>query len=176
MADPVDLACFNATTESGQLYLIYDAIVSGGGIADNVNVSNAFALETTAVKLPLAQGSTTAGQSGTLVQGAVTTTAPTYTTGQTSPLSLTTTGALRVTSSGTGVQQTPSRSVVTTSGSVTAGAASVTILSSSDFAGTVLGAAFLPSLAETYEAAAGNTLAAIAYTITAGSLTISKVV
>lgn len=42
------------------------------------------------------QGSTTSGQSGNLAQGAVTTAAPTYTTAQTSPLSLTTTGALRV--------------------------------------------------------------------------------
>lgn len=43
----------------------------------------------------VAQGSTTAGEIGELVQGAVTTAAPTYTTGQTSPLSLTTVGALR---------------------------------------------------------------------------------
>jgi len=42
------------------------------------------------------QGSTTLGQAGTLIQGAVTTTAPVYTTAQTSPLSLDTTGALRV--------------------------------------------------------------------------------
>lgn len=44
----------------------------------------------------VAQGSTTSGQSGSLMQGAVTTAAPTYSTGQTSPLSLDTTGALRV--------------------------------------------------------------------------------
>lgn len=44
-----------------------------------------------------AQGSTTSGQSGQLVQGAVTTSSPTYTTGQTAPLSLDTTGALRIT-------------------------------------------------------------------------------
>lgn len=43
-----------------------------------------------------AQGSTTAGQSGVLAEGAVTTAAPTYTTAQTSPLSLATNGALRV--------------------------------------------------------------------------------
>ena len=49
----------------------------------------------------VAQGSTTAGQSGHLIQGAVTTAAPTYTTAQTSPLSLTTAGALRVDASGT---------------------------------------------------------------------------
>jgi hypothetical protein len=44
----------------------------------------------------VAQGSTTSGQSGQMVQGAVTTAAPTYTTAQTSPLSLDTSGSLRV--------------------------------------------------------------------------------
>lgn len=44
----------------------------------------------------LAQGSTTSGQSGELIMGAVTTSSPTYTTGQTSPISLTTAGATRV--------------------------------------------------------------------------------
>lgn len=44
----------------------------------------------------VAQGSTTSGQTGGLIQGAVTTSAPSYTTGQTDPLSLTTAGALRV--------------------------------------------------------------------------------
>lgn len=44
----------------------------------------------------VAQGSTTSGQSGQLVQGAVTTAAPSYTTAQTSPLSLDTSGSLRV--------------------------------------------------------------------------------
>jgi len=43
----------------------------------------------------VAQGSTTSGQTGPLVQGAVTTNAPTYTTAQTDPLSLTTDGSLR---------------------------------------------------------------------------------
>lgn len=41
------------------------------------------------------QGSTTSGQSGVLAQGAVTTSAPTYTNAQTNPLSLTTKGGLR---------------------------------------------------------------------------------
>ena len=44
----------------------------------------------------VAQGSTTSGQTGGLMQAAVTTSAPTYTTAQTNPLSLTTTGNLRV--------------------------------------------------------------------------------
>lgn len=43
-----------------------------------------------------AQGSTTSGQNGVLIQGAVTTAAPTYVTGQTNPLSLDTSGNLRV--------------------------------------------------------------------------------
>src|SRR5229473_2676338 len=41
------------------------------------------------------------GQNGVLAQGAVTSAAPTYTTGQTDPLSLTTAGALRTDSSAT---------------------------------------------------------------------------
>lgn len=44
----------------------------------------------------VAQGSTTAGELGPLSQGAVTSSAPSYTTAQTSPLSLTTVGNLRV--------------------------------------------------------------------------------
>jgi hypothetical protein len=44
----------------------------------------------------VAQGSTTSGQTGSLIQGAVTTAAPAYTTAQTSPLSLDTAGNLRV--------------------------------------------------------------------------------
>jgi hypothetical protein len=43
-----------------------------------------------------AQSSTTSGQTGMLIQGAVTTGSPTYTTGQTNPLSLDTAGNLRV--------------------------------------------------------------------------------
>lgn len=48
----------------------------------------------------LAQGSTTSGQTGVLVQCAVTTSAPTYTTAKTDPLSCDTTGTLRVTGGG----------------------------------------------------------------------------
>ncbi len=53
------------------------------------------------VNLELAQNSTTSGQVGPLVQAAVSSSSPTYTNGKTSPLSLTTTGSLRVDSSGT---------------------------------------------------------------------------
>ena len=49
----------------------------------------------------VAQGSTTSGQYGALAIGAVTTAAPSYTTAQSSPLSLTTLGALRTSPTGT---------------------------------------------------------------------------
>lgn len=51
-------------------------------------------------------GSTTSGQSGALGMGAVTTAAPTYTTAQTHPLSLTTSGELRVRMESTAVGST----------------------------------------------------------------------
>lgn len=65
----------------------------------NLNTS-ALALDTSVNGIIVSQGSTTSGEKGPLIQGAVTTAAPTYTTAQTSPLSLTTAGALRVDSSG----------------------------------------------------------------------------
>lgn len=57
----------------------------------NLNTS-ALVLESTVGR---AQGSTTSGQTGPLIQGAVTTSPPVYTTAQTSPFSLTTSGYLR---------------------------------------------------------------------------------
>jgi hypothetical protein len=54
------------------------------------------------VNCGLTQSSTTSGQSGSLVMGGVTTAAPTYTTAQTNPLSLTTAGDLRAVISNTG--------------------------------------------------------------------------
>lgn len=72
-------------------------------VSGTVSLPTGASTETTLAKLPVAQASTTSGQSGPLVQGAVTTSAPIYTTAQTSPLSLTTGGLLRVDASGTTV-------------------------------------------------------------------------
>jgi hypothetical protein len=77
----------------------------------NLNTS-LLQLDATGAKLNNAQGSTTSGQTGPLVQGAVTTSAPSYTTAQTSPLSLNTSGGLRV--DGSGVTQPVSGTVTTT--------------------------------------------------------------
>ena len=61
------------------------------GTAPNLTITNTGFANTSFV----AQGSATSGQTGALIVGAVTTAAPTYTTGNTNPLSLTTAGALR---------------------------------------------------------------------------------
>lgn len=65
----------------------------------NLNTS-ALALDASVSGILVSQGSTTSGEKGPLIQGAVTTAAPSYTTAQTNPLSLTTAGALRVDASG----------------------------------------------------------------------------
>jgi hypothetical protein len=68
----------------------------------------------------LAQGSTTSGQLGALVMGAVTTASPTYTTATTNPLSIDTTGNLRV------VVSNPSTSNKATAATITRVATSTT--------------------------------------------------
>jgi len=67
-----------------------------GTITANIGTTNGLALDTSVNGILLSQGSTTSGQKGALVQGAVTTNAPSYTTAQTSPLSLDASGLLRV--------------------------------------------------------------------------------
>jgi hypothetical protein len=72
-----------------------------GGTWNITNVSGTVSLPTgaaTSANQPSAatSGSTSSGQTGTVAMGFTTTGAPTYTTAQTNPLSLTTAGALRV--------------------------------------------------------------------------------
>lgn len=62
--------------------------------------ANGLALDSSVNGLLLSQASATSGQKGPLIQGAVTSAAPTYTTAQTSPLSLDTSGNLRTVISG----------------------------------------------------------------------------
>lgn len=69
-------------------------------ITGTVSLPTGAATETTLATLSQSQASTTSGQSGPLIQGAVTTAAPSYTTGKTNPISLTTSGAVRVDGSG----------------------------------------------------------------------------
>jgi hypothetical protein len=89
---PVSVSNFPATqavTQSGSWTVTANA-------GTNLNTS-ALALDTSVNGLQVAQASTTSGQKGSLAQGAVTTSPPTYTTAQTDPLSLDTSGNLRTT-------------------------------------------------------------------------------
>ena len=72
-----------------------------GSITANIGTTNGVALDATVSGLQVAQGSNTSGENGSLIQGAVTTSAPSYTTAKTNPLSLNTAGGLRVDGSGT---------------------------------------------------------------------------
>jgi len=64
-------------------------------VTANVGTTNGLALDATVSGLVVAQGSATSGEKGILTQGAVTTAAPTYATGQTSPISIDTAGNIR---------------------------------------------------------------------------------
>lgn len=86
----------NQTTANSSLSTLAGAVTSAKVQVDCITGC-------TATSSAVAQGSTTSGQNGILTQGAVTTAAPAYTTAQTSPLSLTTGGALRVDASATTV-------------------------------------------------------------------------
>jgi hypothetical protein len=89
------------------------ALVVTANAGTNLNTSS-LALDTSVNGILLAQASTTSGQSGPLIQGACSTAAPTYSNAKTEPLSLDTSGNLRVLSTPSGTQ--------TVSGTVTANA------------------------------------------------------
>ena len=94
---------FHTVVDSGSISVTQSTspwIVSGTVTAD-IGTTGGLALDATISALQIAQGSTTSGQSGSLIQGAVTALAPSYTSGRTNPLSLTTSGALRVDGSAT---------------------------------------------------------------------------
>lgn len=87
-------------------------VTVSGTVTANLGTLNGVALDTSITGLQVAQGSATAAQKGSLTLAAVTTAAPAYTTAQSSPLSLTLTGGLRV--DGSAVTQPVSGTVTTT--------------------------------------------------------------
>jgi len=97
---PVSLA---STTITGTVAVTQSTSpwVVSGTVTANIGTTNGLALDTSVNGILVSQGSTTSGEKGPLIQGAVTTSSPSYTTAQTSPLSLTTSGALRTDSSAT---------------------------------------------------------------------------
>jgi hypothetical protein len=85
----------------------------------------------------LAQGSTTSGQNGALVFGAVTTSNPSYTTAQSDPLSLDTAGGLRIV--GEGTAGTATGGVVTVQGVASMTPVQVSQATASNLNATVVG-------------------------------------
>lgn len=80
--------------------------------------------------------------------------------------------------SGGGTARTPSITIANSNGSVATGAQSVSLLFSTDFAGTVLGATIDPTAVAglSFQANGNDTIGAIAYTRSAGFITIAKIV
>lgn len=76
-----------------------------------------------------------------------------------------------------GTQRTPTITTAVASGAVPAGTRKLTFIFSSDFTGTVLGAAFTGAsdASVTIDAPAGDTLGEVAYTVTSGSIRIVAV-
>lgn len=136
----------------------------------------------------VAQGSTTAGELGELVQGAASSAAPSYTTATTNPLSLTLAGALRV--DGSAVTQPISAaalplpagaatSALQTSGNATLSAISAqlpTTLGQTVSAGSlsVVLASNQPAIPVTQDVSATGTLTSVANSLTTGVLLASN--
>ncbi|OWK42214.1 beta strand repeat-containing protein [Fimbriiglobus ruber] len=122
-------------------------------------IQSTVALDTSVNGLLVAQGSSTSGQKGPLVQGAVSTSAPSLTTGQTSPLSLDPSGNLRV----------------VVSGGSSGGGTSSNFASAFPSAGTAIGAKNGSTMVNLTADGSGNLNVNLVTPIPAGSNTIGNV-
>ena len=111
-------------TDTGSTTAVTGTVTVSGTVTANIGTTNGLALDASVTGLQVSQGSTTSGQKGGLILGAVTTSAPTYTTAQTSPLSLDTSGNLRVAGS---FSSGALADLVGTPGTLNAGNATATI-------------------------------------------------
>ncbi len=75
-----------------------------------------------------------------------------------------------------GGEQVFTSTLVTNDSTITAGATSIKLTTSSDYAGNINGVARAVSMVYSFEAAPGKTLPAITYTTTTGSILIDKIV
>lgn len=92
----VDSGSVTVSDGAGALNVIVDSSALPSGASTSAKQDTAITALQIIDDLPNTINSTTSGQSGILMQGAVTTAAPTYTTLKTNPLSLQTDGSLRV--------------------------------------------------------------------------------
>ena len=84
-----------SATSANSLPVVLASDQGSFSVTANIGTTNGLALDSSVNGVLVSQGSTTSGEKGPMVQGAVTTNAPSYTTAQTSPLSLDTSGLLR---------------------------------------------------------------------------------
>ena len=105
----------NATLSAETTKVIGTVNVSAGqSITANIGTTNGLALDATLAKLTVAQSAALGTNTLAMVGGSVTTAAPSYTTGNINPLSLTTAGLLRM--DGSGVTQPVSGTVTSNIG------------------------------------------------------------
>lgn len=151
-----------AVTQSTSPWVVSGTVTANAGT--NLNTS-ALALDTSVNGLLRAQASTTSGQTGPIIQGAVTTASPTYTTGQTNPLSLTTSGALRVDTSGTTASQNITQfggtNLSTGTGASGAGIPRVTVANDSNILATQSGTWNITNISGTVSLPTGASTSAL---------------
>ena len=111
-------------------YMAPLSVDTSGNLRVNIGTSGSLALDATLAKLTVAQSAALGSNTNTMVAGSVTTAAPTYTTGNINPLSLTTTGLLRVDASGTTVPTSVGSNATANLTNVSVLASSVTVLAS----------------------------------------------
>lgn len=141
-------------------------VIDSGTITANIGTTNGLALDTSVNGVLVAQASTTSGEKGPLVQGAVTTGAPTYTTAQTNPLSLNTSGGLRVDGSGSTQPISAASLPLPTGASTAAGLTTINTTLGSPFqAGASIGNTSFSAT----QATAANLNATVVGTITANA-------
>jgi hypothetical protein len=119
------------TDVNGRILTKIDVALPTGSNAIG-SITNLFALDATLTKLTIAQGAALGANTQALMGGSVTTAAPTYTTGQISPLSLDTSGNLRVVASG-GSSSSTWGTATTTAGTITTSSSSIIASSVSQY-------------------------------------------
>lgn len=126
-------AVAQGSTTGGQTGGLMQAAVTAAAPSYSTGTTNPLSMDSAgnlrvavATATGLAQGSTTSGQTGSMIMGAVTTSAPTYTNAQTSPVTLTIGGAVR-----TDLTTLGGSSISTGNGTAGAGSQRVTVASDS---------------------------------------------
>lgn len=99
--DPRSIRLLTSSDTVAVQALSSSGVTINGLVTANIGTTGGLALDTTVAKLNITQGTALSSNTGPMIQASVSATTPSYTTGNISPLSLTTSGALRVDASAT---------------------------------------------------------------------------